>query len=316
MKILVTGGAGFIGSNVVDGYIEQGHEVVVVDNLYSGNRDNLNPKAHFYLMDITMGLLDGVFDKERPDIVNHHAAQISVPESVANPVFDANVNVLGFVNLLQCCVKYGVQKLIFISSGGAIYGEAGKIPTPENYPAVPLSPYAITKLTSETYLNFYNHQYGLNYTVLRYANVYGPRQVPHGEAGVVSIFMNKLQNGELPTIYHYPDSDDGMTRDYCYVKDIVKANVYALTNGNKEALNIGTGCETSTGTLYRTVLECFRQKGYALDSKFDKPTKGLARAGDLTRSCLDFTKARDMLGWQPSYDIKMGIEETALYHLT
>ncbi|MBF0320409.1 MAG: GDP-mannose 4,6-dehydratase [Nitrospirae bacterium] len=315
MKILVTGGAGFIGSNVVDGFIDAGHEVVIVDNLFTGKRVNINNKAKFYLMDVRSEELKKVFEMERPDVVDHHAAQMSVPASVEDPDFDARVNVLGVVNILQCAVKYGTKKIIFSSTGGAIYGDAEVIPTPETSPASPLSPYAITKRTTELYLNFYAAQYGLKYTVLRYANVYGPRQVPHAEAGVVSIFMEKMITGDIPTIYHYEESPDGMTRDYCYVKDIVRANKLALTAGDMEIINISSGVETNTMQLYMAIVDSLREKGAAKDSKFDKPNKGKARAGDLKRSCLDNSKAANVLNWHPEYDLKKGIAATVEHHL-
>src|SRR3990172_6796187 len=189
MKILVTGGAGFIGSHVVDAFIKAGHRVCVIDNLSTGKRENLNPKAKFYRADIRSGKAREIIASFRPDVINHHAAQISVPESVENPLFDADINIMGLLNVLEAARANRTKKIIFASSGGAIYGEAGKHPTPETYPPEPLSPYAITKFASEKYLAFYNRQYGLDYTVLRYSNIYGPRQIPTGEAGVVAIFM-------------------------------------------------------------------------------------------------------------------------------
>ncbi|WP_420265710.1 NAD-dependent epimerase/dehydratase family protein [Candidatus Magnetominusculus dajiuhuensis] len=315
MKILVTGGAGFIGSNVVDGFISAGHDVVIVDNLFTGKLENINAKAKLYVMDVRSDELKKVFEIEKPDIVDHHAAQMSVPASVADPAFDAQVNVLGAVNILQCAVKYGTKKIIFASTGGAIYGEADVIPTTETYPGNPLSPYAITKQTTELFLHFYAHHYGLKYTVLRYANVYGPRQVPHAEAGVVSIFMEKLISGGLPTIYHYEEQPDGMTRDYCCVKDIVRANVMALSAGDLEIINISCGIETSTVQLYRTILEALRERAIAKDAKFDSPHKGPARAGDIRRSCLDSSKAAKTLKWHPEYDLKKGIAVTVEHFL-
>ncbi|OGW52366.1 MAG: UDP-glucose 4-epimerase, partial [Nitrospirae bacterium RBG_13_43_8] len=236
MKILVTGGAGFIGSHVVDGYIAKGHEVIVVDNLVTGKRKNLNVAAKFYLMDIRSDLLKVVFEIERPEIVNHHAAQPSVPASMKNPLFDEEVNIGGIINLLECSVKYSAKKVIFSSSGGAIYGEAETIPTSEVYQPRPLSPYAISKLASEHYLNCYRSHYGLDFTTLRYANVYGPRQVPHGEAGVVAIFMEKFLRGEIPTVYQYEEEPGGMMRDYCYVEDVARANLFAVERGSGETL--------------------------------------------------------------------------------
>ncbi|RMG03140.1 MAG: NAD-dependent epimerase/dehydratase family protein [Nitrospirae bacterium] len=315
MKILVTGGAGFIGSNVVDGYIRAGHEVVVVDNLYTGRMENLNPRAGFYLMDVRAGELEKVFEIERPDVVNHHAAQMSVPASVEDPRFDADVNIMGILNLLENSVRYGVKKFIFISTGGAVYGEKEDLPTSEDAVPEPRSPYAITKYSSEIYLNYYRFQHGLDYTILRYANIYGPRQVPHGEAGVVAIFTRKMLSGELPTIYRYPDQEDGMTRDYCYVGDVVRANILALEGGSATVFNIGTGVETTTGELYRTVLGALRDEGIALDERFDTPNKGEARPGDLRRSALDYGRAERELGWSPEYDLIKGIRETVRYEI-
>jgi UDP-glucose 4-epimerase len=310
MKILVTGGAGFIGSNVVDGYIEAGHEVVVVDNLFTGRKENVNPSAKFYEIDVRADELDEIFQTEKPEIVNHHAAQMSVPASVEDPKFDADVNIMGFLNLLECSVKYNVRKVIFISSGGAIYGEASVYPTPETYPPYPISPYAITKFVSEHYLNFYRLQHGLDFTVLRYANVYGPRQIPHGEAGVVAIFMDMLKRGDLPIIYHYENEPEGMARDYCHVADIFRANLLSLEKGSGEVFNIGTGTGTSTMELYRLTLKIMREAGYANDSVFDSPRKGPARAGDLRRSCLDCGKAKVNLGWCSELKLDAGMKST------
>ncbi|KJR43552.1 UDP-glucose 4-epimerase [Candidatus Magnetoovum chiemensis] len=315
MKILVTGGAGFIGSHVVDKYIADGHDVAVVDNLFTGKIENLNPRAKFYLLDIRSQELDKIFELEKPQIVNHHAAQMSVPASVEDPAFDASVNILGLINILQRCVKHKAQKIIFISTGGAIYGEAEEIPITEDCAPKPLSPYALTKFASENYLRFYNHQWGLEYTVLRYANIYGPRQIPHGEAGVVSIFMDKLVSSELPVIYHYDDEPEGMIRDYCFVGDIVKANALALAKAQQCVLNIGTGIGTNTMTLYREILKAARSENFALDVKFDSPAKAQARAGDLRRNCLNAAKAKNMLGWNADYTLKQGIDITFKYHL-
>ena len=305
MKILITGAAGFIGSHVSDAYIAAGHDVVVVDNLSTGYAHNLNPKAKFYMVDICSPELEEIFRVEQPDIVNHHAAQISVPLSVEDPLNDAKINVLGLINILQNCVKYHVKKVIYISSGGAIYGEAEEYPTTEKYQPKPLSVYAINKMVGESYLYFYQHQYGLNYTVLRYANVYGPRQVSHGEAGVVSIFVQKLLGGEVPTLNTYPDEPMGMIRDYVYVRDVVKANLLALTRGDQQAFNIGTTIETSTRELYDEVCA---QLGFA-----PEPLAGAARAGDLKNSLLNWDKAAKELEWRPDYNLNSGIRETIAF---
>ncbi|HQU74710.1 MAG TPA: NAD-dependent epimerase/dehydratase family protein, partial [Calditrichia bacterium] len=237
MKILITGGAGFIASNVADRYIELGHEVVIVDNLVTGQRENIPEKATFYEMDICDPELAAVFEKEKPEVVNHHAAQLDVRKSVADPIYDANINVLGSLNILQNCAKFGTRKFIFASTGGAIYGEQDYFPADEHHPNQPLSPYGITKLATEKYLYFFNDSYGLTYTILRYANVYGPRQNPHGEAGVVAIFARRMLKGEQPMI----NGSGEQTRDYVFVGDVVKANELALTGGDNTIFNIGTG---------------------------------------------------------------------------
>jgi len=315
MKILVTGGAGFIGSHVVDGYVLKGYEVVVVDNLSSGKWENINRKAKFYLADIReKDIIEKIFEKEGIDIVNHHAAQISVPLSVQNPLLDAEINVLGLINILELSVKYRVKKIIFISSGGAIYGEADEYPTTENYPPKPLSPYAITKFVCEKYLYYYNHQFGLDFTVLRYANVYGPRQIPHGEAGVVSIFMTKLLKGEKCTIYAYKDEMEGMKRDYIYVKDVVKANILALTRGSKDIFNIGTGIPTSTEALFSNIFVTMKRMCNIPD-ELRITNKAPERPGDIRRSCLNISKAKKYLKWEPDYDLNQGIKETAIWQI-
>ena len=316
MKILVTGGAGFIGSNVVDAYIGAGHDVAVVDNLFSGKRRNLNPKARFYLLDIRSQEVKKVFEHERPDIVNHHAAQMSVPASVEDPMYDADVNVRGFLNVLEAARSNGTKKVIFISSGGAIYGEAKEYPTSEKYQPVPMSPYAITKFVSEQYLAFYRHQYGLDYTVLRYANIYGPRQIPHGEAGVVAIFMDRLLNGSRCAVNSFDEEPRGMTRDYCFVGDVARANMLALSKGSEQAFNIGTGVATHTADLFGEIYEAVRKKVPGLDSGLKTPDRGVARAGDLKNSCLNAGKAKTGLGWSPEVALREGIEKTLDWRMT
>jgi UDP-glucose 4-epimerase len=309
MKILVTGGAGFIGSNVTDAYIEAGHEVVVVDNLYTGKRENLHPKARFYLMDIRAPEIRKLLEYERPEVINHHAAQISVPASVEDPGFDASVNIEGFINLLEGARRVGTRKVIFISSGGAIYGEAEEYPTSEDCSPQPLSPYAITKAASESYLHFYGHQYELDYTVLRYSNIYGPRQIPHGEAGVVAIFMDRLLENSSCTLFHFPSEPEGMIRDYCYVGDVVEANLLALEAGNKKAVNIGTGKETRTQFLFETIFDVISSRRL-LSNSLMTPNRTLARPGDLKKSCLKINLAEDVLGWKPKTVLSEGIEKT------
>jgi len=309
LKILLTGGAGFIGSNVADAYISAGHEVVVLDSLFTGKRENLNPKARFYLMDVRSPEVAKVFEHERPDIVNHHAAQMSVPASVEDPMFDADVNVRGFLNVLEAARKNNTKKVIFISSGGAVYGEAAEYPTTEACDPVPASPYAITKLVSEKYLAFYRAQYGLDYTVLRYANVYGPRQVPHGEAGVVAIFMDRLLSEKPCTVNCYPEEPRGMTRDYCFVGDVARANLIALDKGSTRAYNIGTGVATHTLDLFEEICTALNKRGLCR-AGLERPGKGESRPGDIKRSCLVALRARTELGWLPETGLSEGIAKT------
>jgi UDP-glucose 4-epimerase len=306
MKILITGGAGFIGSHVADACIREGHEVIIVDNLRTGYERNLNPNARFVKMDICAPELRNLIAEEQPDIVDHHAAQISVPLSIKDPLTDAEINVKGLINLLEACAQNRVKKVVYISSGGAMYGEAEEYPTTETCNPRPLSVYGINKMAGEDYLYFYQQQYGLDYTVLRYANVYGPRQVSHGEAGVVSIFTEMLLQGKTPTLNAYPDEPDGMIRDYVFVKDVVQANLLAFSTGNGEAFNIGTCIPTTTRRLYD---EISAQLGISRE-----PLKGEAREGDLRRSMLNIEKAKAGLGWQPSYSLKQGIAQVIEYY--
>ena len=310
MKIMVTGGAGFIGSNVVDGYVNAGHEVIVVDNLYTGKRENVNSRARFYEVDIRSDEVRKVMERERPEVLNHHAAQISVPASVTDPITDADINIKGFLNLLEQATKCQVRKVILISSGGAIYGEASQYPTSEDYRPIPLSPYAITKFTSECYLAYYEHQYGLEHSILRYANVYGPRQIPHGEAGVVAIFMNNLMEGKPSVLNHFPEDPEGMIRDYCFVGDVVKANLKALTGAKGECLNIGTGLETKTLHLYSAIYEAVKRIKSDLPPALAAPERQRARGGDLKRSCLVVERARQKMGWVAETPLVKGVDLT------
>ncbi|MBF0344371.1 MAG: NAD-dependent epimerase/dehydratase family protein [Nitrospirae bacterium] len=316
MKILVTGGAGFIGSNVVDAYVEAGYDVVVMDNLSGGKWENVNPKARFYLMDIRSREVLKVFQKEMFDIINLHAAQMSVPASVDDPGYDADVNVLGLINLLEAARRTEVRKVIFISSGGAIYGEATEYPTSESCHPQPLSPYAVTKAVSEQYLYFYRHQYALDYTVLRYANVYGPRQIPHGEAGVVAIFMDRLLSGQECVLYHYQDEPMGMIRDYCNVSDVVAANLAAIDRGSGEAVNIGTGKETHTRELFDVIYDMLKLYKPDLDERLGIPISRPARAGDLKKSCLLVDKSKTVLGVEARVMLEEGIRNTIRWRLS
>jgi UDP-glucose 4-epimerase len=302
MKVLLTGGAGFIGSNITDMLIETGYEVIIVDDLSTGREKNISNKARFYNLDIQNERLGSVFEKERPDFVSHQAAQVDVRRSVSDPVFDAKVNVLGAINVLQNCIKYGVKKIVFASSGGAIYGEQDIFPAPETHPLKPISPYGITKLVTEHYLNYYKTVFNLDYVALRYANVYGPRQDPFGEAGVVAIFIQKMLNGEQPVI----NGDGGQTRDFVYVGDVARANIKALQEDIPNGpINIGTGIETSINEIFdhlRNIINPSVKKQFALPKQ-----------GEQRRSVIDASKAKEILKWGPEVSIKEGLKRTYEY---
>ncbi|WP_198017647.1 NAD-dependent epimerase/dehydratase family protein [Syntrophorhabdus aromaticivorans] len=314
MKVLVTGGCGFIASHVVDAYVDQGHEVVIVDNLSTGKMENKNKKANLYRVDICEDGVAEVFAREKPDVVNHHAAQISVPLSVEKPLLDAETNIKGTIRLLELSKEYGVKKFLFSSTGGAIYGEAERVPTDEDYPPVPASPYAISKFACEKYIQYYHKQFGLKYTILRYSNVFGPRQIPHGEAGVVAIFAEKLLNGQHPTLNHFPDEKRGMIRDYCFVKDIARASILATESQKVGIFNIGTGKGTHTIDLYRETIIALRNNGTIIPQAFDEPRRDVARAGDIRVSTLDPTKAKRDLDWEAAYDLAGGLLETIQWY--
>ena len=298
MKILVTGGAGFIASNLVDALIEKGHDVVIVDDLSSGKKENLNPKAKFYEIDIRDKKLEDVFRKEKPEIVSHHAAQIAVRVSLKDPEFDASVNIMGFLNLMQNCVKYGVKKIINVSSGGVVYKQGAKLPIPETEHVGPISPYGVAKLAAEHYLNYYSEVFGIKYTSMRYSNVYGIRQDPHGEAGVVAIFTDSLSTGEEVTIF----GDGKQTRDFVFVKDVVSANLLAMEHGDNEAINIATNTQTSINELFRVIAKItdYKKKANYADAK----------PGEVLHSRLDISKAKKILKWQPKYSLEEGLRET------
>ena len=298
MKILVTGGAGFIASQIADAYILEGHEVHILDNLSTGFEKNINPKAIFINSDITSQSILSLFKKERFDVVNHHAAQIDVRKSVNDPIFDANTNILGTINLLQAAVKTGVKKFMFASTGGAVYGEQEYFPADEKHPTNPVSPYGITKLSIEKYLFFYKIEYKLNYTILRYANVYGPRQNPFGEAGVVAIFTNKLLKNENPVI----NGDGEQTRDYVFVEDVVKANVIALNDNTSDIYNIGTGVETSVNELFAKLNQISGSKA--------SEKHGPAPKGEQARSVITSDKLYKKFNWKPSIKIEEGLKKT------
>ncbi len=301
MTILVTGGAGFIASHVVDAYIGEGHTVIVVDDLSTGAKENINPKAQFLRVDIRTEELKSIFRTHKIDVVNHHAAQMDVRRSVADPKFDASVNVIGGLNVFEAAREHGIRKIIFSSTGGAIYGEQDYFPADEDHPVRPLSPYGITKLVTEKYLFYYKEVHGINYVVLRYANVYGPRQNPHGEAGVVAIFAKKMLQGEDPII----NGDGKQTRDYTYVGDVVKANVLALKYDGSNIFNIGTGIETDVNTLFQHLRTHVRPSC---------PEKhGPAKQGEQRRSVISYKRIGRELGWSPSVDLQEGLRLTAEY---
>ncbi|OGY44952.1 MAG: UDP-glucose 4-epimerase [Candidatus Buchananbacteria bacterium RIFCSPHIGHO2_02_FULL_38_8] len=297
-KILVTGGAGFIGSNLVDALIDQGQEVLVVDNLSTGNKANLNSKAKFFELDIQDKKLAEIFEKEKPEIVFHAAAQIDVRKSVEDPIWDASQNILGSINLFENCKQFKVKKIIFSSTGGAIYGDTDKIPTTEKQPELPISPYGIAKLAIEKYLNYYYRVFSLPYIALRYSNVYGPRQNSKGEAGVVAIFCDKLLAGQAPII----NGDGKQTRDYVYVGDVVRANLLALESSQIGVYNIGTSIETDVNQLVSSIKENIKA-----DVEF---SHGPAKAGEQQKSCIDFARAKKELGWQPEVTLEEGIKKT------
>jgi UDP-glucose 4-epimerase len=301
MNILVTGGAGFIASNVADAYIEAGHKVVIVDNLFMGNKRNVNPKAKFYKMDIRDKKICGLVGKEKIDVINHHAAQISVPDSVKNPSFDADINIKGTLNLLEAAKENKIKKFIFVSSGGTVYGSKVKLPATEEKPITAESPYGISKVAGELYAGFYTAQYGIKHTILRYSNVYGPRQIPHGEAGVVAIFIKLIMQNKIPVIY----GGGKCIRDYVYVGDVARASVLALENGDNEAFNIGTGVQTDVNMLYREIQKATGFEKSAAAAPF--------RDGDLLANYLDASKAARMLGWKPEVNLEEGIRKTYEY---
>jgi len=297
-KILVTGGAGFIGSTLVDRLISEGHELIVLDNLVSGKRDYINPKAKLYELNICAPEVSEVFKTEQPEMVYHLAAQIDVRISVSDPVFDNQVNAVGSLNILENCRLNNVKKFIFVSTGGAIYGEAEEIPTTESAPTYPLSPYGIHKLTTEKYCNFYQEVYGLDYTILRFANVYGPRQYKGGEAGVVSIFIDHAVSGKECLI----NGDGTQTRDYVYVDDVVTALSKAKEVNYQGEINIGCAKEIS-------VLDIVAAIKNSLGSDFS-PQHVPAKPGEQRRSCLSYALANQILAWEPKIDINEGVKRT------
>jgi len=303
VKILVTGGAGFIASHVVDRFIADGHQVVVVDNLATGFRENVNPKAKFFELDIRDPKIAEVFETERPDAVDHHAAQMDVRRSVREPIYDAEVNVLGTLRLLELSRQVGVKRWIYISTGGAVYGEPQSLPVREDHPINPLSPYGATKHTPEHYLFIYRALHQLQYVVLRYANIYGPRQSPHGEAGVTAIFSEAMLLGKTCTLF----GDGSKTRDYVFIEDVVRANVAALTQGDGGVFNIGTGRATTDFEIFDLVRKALGMPDLA-------PVYGEKRPGEIDHIALANERARDGLGWSPQVSLEEGVRRATAFY--
>ncbi|MBM4138149.1 MAG: NAD-dependent epimerase/dehydratase family protein [Nitrospira sp.] len=301
MKVLVTGGAGFIGSHIVDRLAEEGHQVVVVDNMTTGLRRNVNRAANLYKTDIQGWRLERIFRNERPHVVLHLAAQVNVRRSVEDPVFDAQVNVLGTINVLQQAVRHGVRKVVFSSSGGAIYGEQEQGPALESYATNPMSPYGISKLCGEQYLFYFQRLSGIQVVSLRYANVYGPRQNPDGEAGVVAIFIRQMLNNQQPII----NGNGRQTRDFVYVDDVVEANLAAMGQDSQGVYNVGTGTETSVNELFLMLSE--------LTGMSCKAVHGPAKVGEQNRSVVDPSRLKQELGWESKVSLTEGLRKTADY---
>lgn len=305
LRVLVTGGAGFIGSHVIDAYLRAGHSVTVVDNLTTGRRDNVNGRAEFVLADIRDPNLDRLFERGRFDVLNHHAAQIDLRRSVADPSHDAAINIVGTLNLLESACRHGVKSVIFASTGGAMYGDREPPPNSEAHPARPLSPYGVAKLAGELYLQYYRVVHAIRAVVLRYANVYGPRQDPHGEAGVVAIFIQRLLAGDRPII----NGDGDQTRDLVFVDDVVQANLLALDyllDGSGEAdplvVNIGTGKEVSINKLFAVLSEFLPSP--------PTPLYGPAKPGEQRRSVINPSYAKQTMGWEPRVGLEEGLRKT------
>lgn len=297
MKILVTGGAGFIGSHIVDSLILSGHEVIVVDNLSTGNKENVNPLAKFCFADLgNFPKMEEIFRKEKPEVVYHLAAQIDVRKSVENPVEDARTNIINALNLLELCIKNKVKHFIFSSTGGAIYGDS-ELPTKEGTLEMPISPYGCAKLTIEKYLYFYKVVHGLHYTVLRYANVYGPRQNSKGEAGVISIFIERMLSGKDVVIY-----GGGQTRDFVFVEDVAKANILALNDKKDDFYNVSTAIEINMNQLFGKINGLFNGEFKAEFQEY--------RKGEQLTSCLSNDKIAKELRWKPEVGIDMGLRKT------
>jgi UDP-glucose 4-epimerase len=297
-KVLVTGGAGFIGSHIVDLFVRSGYKVIVADDLSSGKTENVNKEAVLYKIDIRDKKIKDLILDEKIDYLDHHAAQISVSRSVKDPYFDADVNVLATINILEACKEAKVKKVIFASSGGTVYGDVKKFPTTEKFPFAPTSPYGISKTTIEYYLRFYYNEHKLKYTALRYSNVYGPRQDPHGEAGVVAIFCNLMLTGKTPTI----NGDGKYIRDYVYCEDVARANLFALESNLVGGFNVGTSKGTDVNVLFNNIAKAMNFK--------EKAKHGPARPGDLRKSILSYALIQKKLNWKPKMELIDGLSKT------
>lgn len=302
MRILVSGGAGFIGSHVVEAYLAAGHQVSILDDLSTGRAEHVHPRAHFHRVDLRdRAAVARAVAEERPEVVNHHAAQLDVRRSVADPAFDAEVNLVGFLHLLEAARSHGLRRVILASSGGVVYGESHRLPTQEADPTEPISPYGVAKLASERYLHVYARVYGISSVWLRYANVYGPRQNPHGEAGVIAIFTSLLLAGGAPVI----NGSGAQTRDYVFVGDVVRANLLALESTYAGPLNIGTGVETDVNRLFALLCDAAGHHPGA--------QHGPAKPGEQQRSALDASRAAAELGWRPETPLAEGLRRTVTW---
>lgn len=301
MKVLVTGGAGFIGSHIVDAYCDRGHEVIAIDDLSFGHAENVNPAAKFIQLDVRDSGVDDLFAAEQFEVVNHQAARGNVRASIEDPTVYADVNVVGGVKLLECCRKYGARKIIYASTGGCVYGEPKYVPSDEAHPIAPRDPYGASKASFELYLPVFAHIWGLKYTIFRYPNVYGPRQDPFGEAGVVSIFLGQMLSSQQPII----NGDGEQERDYVFATDVARANVLALDRGDNDVFNLGWGVGTSVNTIFRALSQ--------LTGLEIPEVHGPAKVGEVRRSCLDSSKARRVLGWVPTTELSDGLARTAAF---
>lgn len=303
MKILVTGGAGFIASHVADAYISQGHDVAVLDDLSRGSRRNLNPRARFFQGDIQdRDFVDRVFAELRPQVVNHHAAQMDVRRGVREPLFDARVNILGSLNVLEAAVANRTQRFIYVSTAGAAYGEPESLPVKEDCAINPITPYGISKHTVEHYLFTFSFLYGIEYVVLRYGNVYGPRQSSQGEAGVFAIFSEQILAGIQPVIY----GDGSKVRDYVYISDVAQANVCALEKGTNEIFNVASGIPTTDQEVFSATCGLLGQPGL-------KARYAPKRPGEIDAICLDVSKAERLLGWKARVPLSAGARQTVAF---